>query len=73
MKLNAKPQSEYFKTNVQFCAALCIYAEEFLCRSFDFFTDTQNCLLYKDNYKEGASSGVILVPDENANHYSSSY
>ena len=71
IQLNVKPESKYLNVSVETCAQMCTFAEAFLCRSFDFFTDTNACFLYKVNLKDKFSSNVFGVENVACQHYTS--
>ncbi len=50
---------------------MCTFAEAFLCRSFDFFTQTNACFLYNANLKDSLSPNVFGIANTACEHYSS--
>ena len=71
IQLNVNPESKYFNVSVETCAQICTLAEAFLCLSFDFFTDTNACFLYKVNLKDKLSPNVFGVENLACQHYTS--
>jgi hypothetical protein len=69
--LNIEPQSRYLNVTVEICAQMCTFAEAFLCRSFDFFTQTNACFLYNANLKDSLSPNVFGIANTGCEHYSS--
>ncbi len=70
-QLNIEPQSRYINTTIEICAQMCTFAEAFLCRSFDFFTQTNVCFLYNANLKDKLSPNVAGTVNKECQHYSS--
>jgi len=50
---------------------MCSFSDSFVCRSFDFFIDTNNCYLYKENLKDINFPDIFGIKNENCSHYSS--
>ncbi|CAF0709531.1 unnamed protein product [Brachionus calyciflorus] len=72
-QLNVNPTVKYLNVSVERCAVICSYTEAFVCRSFDYFIDTNTCFLYKENVKDKIHINVELKPNEICNHYSREY
>lgn len=70
-QLNVKPHTKYINISVERCASVCSYMEAFVCRSFDFFIDSNVCWLYEENVKDNIHLDVELISNKNSNHYSS--
>ena len=73
-QLQVAPQTKLSNASVEYCAELCSLEDNYLCRSFDYFIDTNDCQLYKENVKDGKyNSSIVPAFNQKSNHYSSSF
>lgn len=70
-QLDAKPKSKYINTTSQICAQMCSYSDSFVCRSFDFFSDSNDCYLYDVSLKDKPFVEVKTISNKLCTHYSS--
>ena len=68
--VNLKPISQIYNTTVETCATLCTYEESVLCRSFTYYLNTGNCLLYKENLADKIYTEIKTQYNQMSNHYS---
>ncbi len=70
-QMGVAAQTKLSNASVEFCAEICSREDNYLCRSFDYFTDKRECQLYKENVKDKIYINLGLTQNENADHYSS--
>ena len=71
-QLQVAPQTKLANASVEYCAELCSLEDSYLCRSFDYFIETNECQLYKENVKDGKfNASIVAAYNQKTNHYSS--
>lgn len=53
-----------FNVSVERCAEICIREDSYLCRSFNYYLDTNDCGLYRENRVDETYGGVDLKLEE---------
>ena len=72
-KFGIEAQSIIFNVTVELCAENCIREDSYLCRAFNFFFDTNDCRMYKENLVDKINTDLKLDNYEYANLYSRLY
>jgi hypothetical protein len=70
-QLGVFAQTKLYNVSVENCAELCTREDNYFCRSFDYFLDTSQCQLYKENLKDKIYTDLVITQNANSNHYSS--
>jgi hypothetical protein len=70
-QLGEKPSSTIPIATVEGCAELCTLEDSYLCRSFDFYPESRQCNLFRENVKDSAFVKLNIIDNPSCNHYSS--
>ena len=67
-------RSTLANVSVEICSEACLLTDAFVCRSFDFFLDSNSCYLYTQNIVDKFDETVFkFTKNNNSNHYSSKH
>jgi len=72
-KIGLEAASMIFNVTAERCAEICILEDSYLCRSFNYYLDTGNCGLYKENLVDERSVDLKLEMTEFVDLYSRLY
>lgn len=72
-QLGVTPKTKVQRSSVEGCALLCAFDDSFLCRSFDFFTETEECYLYRENIVDKSKIDLKIKNNPKCSHYSREY
>lgn len=72
-ELGLVPQSRLFNVTAETCAEQCVNEDSYLCRSFVFYFDRNECLMYLENLADEINTDLKMVGNEFANFYSRLY
>jgi hypothetical protein len=73
-QLERNSPSIYYNVTVENCAQLCEQTEDYICRSFDYFTNRTACYLYQENLQDIDKDGKVTGKSNvDCNHYSRLY
>jgi hypothetical protein len=70
-QLDVQAQSELFNSSIDRCAEMCVLEDSYICRSFDFLSDTNTCLLHRENLKDRLFVKLNVNANPVSTHYSS--
>lgn len=69
--VNYEASTKYFNISLETCAELCIYSDQYECRSLSFYIDTNTCYLYSVSLADGLK--IETRTNINCNHYTRTY
>ena len=56
--------------SVETCAEQCVMEDSYLCRSFNYYSNSGMCSLFTENIVDKINSQIDLSPNEYSTHYS---